>query len=245
MTATADRFASTAPWARRLPLAALTCALLAMLGDLLGREPLLWLFKPLTTIVIIAFASARGGAEPLLRRWLLAGLVLSLGGDIALLWPQQGFLPGLVSFLLAHLAYLRAFTRDTRFAARPLAFALYAAAAGALLALLWPGVPAPLRVPVIVYVVALASMAAQALARAWQHRREPAARGTRIAAIGGALFVASDALIALDRFHTPIPHVLVAILALYWLAQWCIASSLPASTPRAAGANAAAAVEAA
>ena len=57
---------------------------------------------------------------------MLAGLALSLVGDIALLWPQQGFLPGLVAFLLAHACYLVAFTRGVRFAARPLAFVAYA-----------------------------------------------------------------------------------------------------------------------
>ena len=43
------------------------------------------------------------------------GLLLSLLGDIALLWPQQGFLPGLMAFLLAHIAYIVAFTREHRF----------------------------------------------------------------------------------------------------------------------------------
>ena len=62
-------------------------------------------------------------------------LFLSLGGDVALLWPQQGFLPGLVSFLLAHLAYLWAFTQcGVRFAARPLPFVLYGALAALILA---------------------------------------------------------------------------------------------------------------
>jgi uncharacterized membrane protein YhhN len=213
-------------------------AALAIAGDLLHQPLLLWLFKPLTTVLLIAFAWTRGTSEPVLRRWLLAGLVLSLGGDVALLWPQQGFLPGLVSFLLAHLAYLRAFTRDTRFAARPLAFAAYAAVAGALLAVLWTGVPGPMRVPVLVYVAALASMAAQALARWWQHRSSPAAGSMRHAAVGAALFVCSDALIAIDRFHRPLPHALVPILALYWIAQWCIAASLPAGNEAATQAGA-------
>jgi uncharacterized membrane protein YhhN len=219
---------SPVPWAALIAAS----ALLAMVGEPLQQPLLLWLFKPLTTVLLIAFAWTRGQAEPALRRWLLAGLVLSLGGDVALLWPEQGFLPGLVSFLLAHLAYLRAFTRDTRLAARPAAFALYAVAAGGLLAVLWPGVPVPMRVPVLVYVAALACMAAQALARWLQHRTSPGAPWQRSAAIGAALFVCSDALIAFDRFHTPLPHALVPILALYWVAQWCIAASLPAGAPQ-------------
>ncbi|MEQ1871996.1 MAG: lysoplasmalogenase family protein, partial [Vicinamibacterales bacterium] len=49
-----------------------------------------------------------------------------LAADVALLWPTQGFLPGLVSFLFAHLAYLVAFTRHQRFGAWWPAFAAYA-----------------------------------------------------------------------------------------------------------------------
>jgi uncharacterized membrane protein YhhN len=220
--------AAAAPAPSRAGLWAIAAsALLAILGDVLDVPLLLWIFKPLTTVLIIAWAWRRGPSP--LRAALLAGLVLSLGGDVALLWPAQGFVPGLVCFLLAHLAYIVAFTRDARLAGRPVPFAAYALVAGAILAVLWPGVPVPLRAPVLVYVVCLAGMAAQAASRALQRAGEP---GTRIAAIGGALFVASDGLIAVDRFHTPLPHGLVAILLLYWMAQVCIAMALPARGAR-------------
>jgi uncharacterized membrane protein YhhN len=150
---------------------------------------------------------------------VLAGLVLSLAGDVALLWPTRGFLPGLIAFLLAHAAYLVAFTRRTRLAARWLPFAIYAAVAGAILAVLWPGVPAALRIPVAVYVVFLSAMAAQA-----------SLAGGRVLALGGALFVASDALLATNKFHTPLPWAPLWILATYWSAQWCIASDAPRAT---------------
>lgn len=174
----------------------------------------LFVFKPLTTLLIIAFAWSRGADAPARRRWVRAGLLLSLAGDVALLWPVQGFLPGLVAFLLAHLAYIVAFTRGVRFAARPLAFAAYAVVAGAILWALWPGVPAALRVPVLAYVVCLATMAAQA-----------AAVG-RVAALGGALFVVSDALLATHKFAAPLPLSALWILATYWAAQTLIAMSL-------------------
>jgi uncharacterized membrane protein YhhN len=183
-------------------------------------------FKPLATLGVIAYAWPRGRDMPALRRWLLAGLVLSLVGDVALLWPQQGFLPGLVSFLLAHLAYLSGFTRVRRLAASPVPFVAYAVA-GAILWQLWPGVPVGLQTPVAVYVVALAAMAAQA-AVLW---RGGAPRGA-VLAVGGALFVASDALLATNRFAGPLPLSALWILVTYWSAQWCIASFLsPSSSP--------------
>jgi len=65
-----------------------------------------------------------------------------------------------VCFLLAHLAYLRAFTRVQPLLARRGPFAAYAVVAAAVLALLWPGIPTGLRGPVVAYVLCLAAMAA-------------------------------------------------------------------------------------
>ena len=183
--------------------------------------------KPLTTLLVIAHAWQRGHPGELRRTALLGGLGLSLLGDVALLWPQQGFLPGLVAFLLAHLVYLWAFTRGVRLAAWVPAFVGYAVLAAAVLAVLWPGVPGPLRAPVVAYVLCLAAMAAQT-ACWWRARRGtvdgPLALG---AALGGLLFLMSDALLATNRFHTPLPLSALWILATYWAAQWLIASSLP------------------
>jgi len=110
-----------------------------------------------------------------------------------------------------------------RFAARWLPFAAYAAVAAGLLSQLWPGVPGALRLPVLAYVACLATMAAQAAV--WW-RSTPADKHARIAAVGGALFVASDAFLAFNKFNAPTPLSALWILVTYWLAQWCIASAL-------------------
>jgi uncharacterized membrane protein YhhN len=208
---------------RWLAAALVACAALAIASApwALAQPALNFVFKPLATLVVIVHALQRGHDAPTVRRWVLAGLVLSLCGDVALLWPGEGFLPGLVSFLLAHLAYLVAFTRVQRLAAWPPAFLAYAGVAAIILGLLWPGVPAPLRAPVLAYVVCLAAMAAQA-AVLW---RRGAARGA-VLALGGALFLASDALLAANKFAGPLPLASLWILASYWSAQWCIASWL-------------------
>jgi len=208
---------------RGLFVALLACATLAIVSApwALAMPVLNFVFKPLATLIVIAHAWGRGHHTPLVRRWVLAGLVLSLAGDVALLWPKEGFLPGLVSFLLAHGAYLVAFTRVQRLAAWPPAFVVYAGVAGAVLWLLWPAVPAALQVPVLAYVVFLAAMAAQA-AVLW---RRGSARGGLLA-LGGALFMASDALLATNKFAGPLPLASLWILGTYWSAQWCIASWL-------------------
>jgi uncharacterized membrane protein YhhN len=225
---------SPMPPASWLAVATVGTASLAVLSAPWGLDlpALNYIFKPLTTLLILAFAWPRGAGQPQARRWVLTGMLLSLCGDVALLWPQQGFLPGLVSFLLAHLAYLRAFTRGSglRLAARPLPFVFYAVLAAAILTRLWPGVPAPLRGPVLAYVLCLAAMAAQAAVVGWTARGAPGTPDQRaraaVLAVGGALFLSSDALLASDRFAAPLPWASLWILGTYWAAQGCIANWL-------------------
>ncbi len=214
------------PRRRWLAAGLCTCAAIAIASApwALALPALNFVFKPLATLCVIGYAAGRGVADGMgatSRRWVLTGLWLSLAGDVALLWPTAGFLPGLVSFLLAHLAYLVAFTRQQRLGAWWPAFAGYALVAGLILWRLWPGVPAALQAPVIAYVLCLAAMAAQA-AVLWR-RGEP--RGA-VLAVGGALFVASDALLATNKFAGPLPLASLWILSSYWAAQWCIASWL-------------------
>lgn len=212
-----------------LPAATVASAALAIAAAPwgLGQPLLLFVFKPLTTILILVHALLRGSDTPEIRRWVVVGLVLSLVGDIALLWPYQGFLPGLAAFLIAHLCYLRAFTRRHRLAAPIQPFVVYLLVASLILGLMWTELPVTLRWPVLAYVVCLVAMAAQA-AVIW---RTGQARGD-VLALGGALFVVSDTLLAINRFIAPMPLASLAILGTYWAAQWCIASWL---SPRAPG----------
>ena len=195
-------------------------------GASIGALPGEWLFvfKPLTTLLIIAFAWPRGASRPKQQRFVRIGLVLSLLGDVALLWPKEGFLPGLIAFLLAHLAYIAAFCVPVRLAARPLVFVAYGAIAVLILSQLWGGVPGALRAPVVAYVLCLATMASQA--GVWW--RSAGSVLARHAALGGLLFMVSDTLLAINKFAVPVPLSSLWILAAYWLAQWCIAGSLHA-----------------
>ena len=228
------RLNALAPW---LPALTVASAMLAIANGTwaLDHRALLFVFKPLTTLFIIAHAWRRGTDAPAARRYLLAGLWFSLIGDVALLWPRQGFVPGLVAFLIAHVLYIVAFTREHRFAAQPAALAAYALMAGTILAFLWDHIPPSLRIPVAGYVLALTAMAAQTavlglLAQGDEVRR---ARGLML---GGALFMASDTVLAVNRFALPVPAAGLWILATYWGAQWLIASWLNPARPVSAAA---------
>ena len=210
----------------------LLAAILAIVGAFLHGDGrwLHWLAKPATTLLIAAIAwQARPAASPSYRRAVLAGMLLSCVGDIALMLPVDAFVPGLVAFLLAHVCYIVAFRAGLRAGAGLwAAFVLLGAFATLNVLCLWPHLPAPMRIPVLAYVVVLASMAVLALARAWA-RPQPAAPescSARWAAIGAVLFVASDSLLAWDRFAGGLPLASLLVLSTYYAAQYAIARSV-------------------
>jgi uncharacterized membrane protein YhhN len=208
----------------------LLAAVAAIVGASLDGDGrwLHWIAKPLTTLLIAALAW-RAGGDAGYRRAILAGMVLSCMGDIALMLPFDAFVPGLVAFLLAHLCYIVAFRAGFR-AGRGLglAAALLAVFAGGNLVGLWPLLPGELRIPVVAYVAVLALMATLALARAWTPgaRLDPAQPGPRFAAVGAMLFVISDCTLAWDRFGGGLPAASFIVLTTNYLAQYCIARSI-------------------
>jgi uncharacterized membrane protein YhhN len=206
---------------RALLVMAIASAAIHLYADYRGPKWLVYVAKPLTTALLIGVAMSGRGADPRYRWAILVGLAFSLAGDVFLMLPGDRFVAGLASFLAAHIAYLIAFSLGVGFGSRPLLLLPYAIAAGAVMWILWPRL-GKLRVPVTVYVVALVAMAWQATTRAAIVNTEPAFA----AAVGGALFVVSDATLAINRFRAPFRAAQVLVMSTYVLAQALIALSV-------------------
>lgn len=141
--------------------------------------------KPmLMPTLLLAFLAAVPALRALAVWLTAAGITLSWLGDILL----YNFVVGLIFFLVAHLAYIPVFM--VTFPERRMRWwsLAYVAVFGALVWVLAPHL-GDLLVPVIVYGVVLCAMAAVASKGNWQ------------TALGGALFLASDSILALNRFH--------------------------------------------
>jgi len=195
-------------------------AALATAGAALALPWLHHVFKPLALSIAVFVAARRAWQRPggatRFDILLVAGLVASLAGDVLLMGPASLFVPGLVCFLLAHLAYIGVFRIGVGLFPRPVALAATLAIGVAMYAFLWQGgLPAALRIPVALYVAVIACMAAQALGRAFVRR--DAASGW--VAAGACCFMLSDALLATDRFVTPLPLAPLWVLATYYVAQ--------------------------
>lgn len=218
---------SEAPATRGLAAATLLAACAAIAGALLAAHSpdgrwLHWIAKPLATALVFALAwRARPAVSARYRHFVLAGIACSLAGDVLLMLPGDLFVPGLVAFLLGHACFIAALLGDSRFAVPVWPLLACLAYGIANLVALWGAIAAPLRVPVIVYVAVLCSMAGQALARAL--RGEAPAR---LAARGALLFMLSDSVLAWDRFRGPLPLASLWVLATYYLALWWIARSV-------------------
>jgi uncharacterized membrane protein YhhN len=214
------------PWLL-LPLISLSAAL-TIYGEVTGRRRLVYLFKPLTTALIILLAFQLP-ADPAgrYRIAILVGLFLSLGGDIFLMLPSDRFIAGVAAFLAAHLAYLTAFTSIVPFAASPVAFAVIAGIVVAILLALWRSLPARMRAPLVIYAVVLGAMAAQAISQAIALGSAAAAAG----AVGAVLFLASDSVLVTNRFARPFRFAPLVVLGTYYAAQVLIASSVVVTAP--------------
>jgi uncharacterized membrane protein YhhN len=191
-----------------------------------------YLFKPLTTTLILVGAVVATRRHPGdtaaagYGRLVCAGLLCSLAGDVLLMLPRDRFVAGLGAFLLAHLCYIVAFARPGGLRATWRVGTPYALLFAALLGLLLPHTGG-LRVPAALYAAALVGMAWQAAER-WRTVR---GNGPAAAAAGGALFVASDALLAADRFVAPFGAAALVIMGTYVAAQWLIAASIAPVDP--------------
>lgn len=210
-----------------LTVAAAVSALLAIAADWEERRHrAFFVLKPLTTVLIIAVAYARGH-EGDYALWVLAALSLSLAGDVFLMFgdgarnSDKAFIAGLASFLLAHVAFVFAFAQDLRSPDLPGWLAAVVFYAIAMLFVLLPRAGA-LKLPVLVYCLALAAMVFAAAAR---HATFGDAHSL-LAVLGALLFMVSDSLLGARRFIARFRAAQALILSTYWGAIGLIAWSV-------------------
>jgi len=171
-----------------------------------------YLAKPLAMVALVGVALSLHAEVPGRRPWIVAALLLSLLGDVFLMLPRDAFVPGLASFLLAHVAYIVAFRVDGgsvgALGVSAVVVAVVAVAAGRkVIAGVRASDPA-VTVPVVVYIAVIAAMVACALAT-----------GNILFGVGAVLFMVSDSLIAWNRFVRPLSWAPLAIIVTYHLAQ--------------------------
>ncbi|MEU0131135.1 lysoplasmalogenase [Streptomyces sp. NPDC006289] len=189
---------------RPLLVAFLSVSLVHLAGLLAGVDAAHVATKPLLMLLLTGYAAARGGP-----RLLTAALLCGWAGDV-LLMPdaEPAFLAGMAFFAAGHVCYLLLFGRAPL---RPVTGVVYGAVLVGFVVLLWPGLPSGLRIPLTGYSLLLTAMA-------WRS----GVLG-RYAALGGALFLLSDALIATGIADwPPLPAHDFWIMLTYIAAQYLL-----------------------
>lgn len=176
-----------------------------------------YVFKPAALLFLLLSATAAPDGPG--KSWVIAALALSLIGDVALMLPADLFIAGLGSFLLAHLAFIIGFASiayhpRTVLIAIPLLVMVGVGVARPVFRALRQG-DRPLMLPVGIYIAAIIAMAATAI-------------GTHdiLLGMGALLFMASDSLIAHDRFVRSRTWQSLTIIATYHLAQMAFVASV-------------------
>ena len=184
------------------------------------NQRLEWVCKPATLAALTGAAIACSPDDPQVKAAFVVGLALSLAGDVFLMLPSDRFLQGLISFFLAHVAYVVGFALD---GPEPLLLVvgLVVVAVGVafigrpLVQRVRAGDQAEMAVPVMAYmgVISLMVVFAFGTGNPW--------------GIAGALsFYASDATLGWNRFVAPVKNGHLAVMVTYHLAQALLVVSL-------------------
>lgn len=182
--------------------------------------------KPAVIMLLLGVALTVTTTSELARGFVVAALICSLIGDVALLRSGVAafFAIGLAAFLVAHLGYVGAMILDVEAAPVGVPLALAATAIVAvgfwqlgrrILAAVRQGSRPELTMPVAAYIVVISLM----VTAAW-------ATGRPAAIVGSLAFYASDSLLGWDRFVAPVPHRGLLVMSAYHVGQALLVLSL-------------------
>ena len=196
-----------------LSLVVLFSAILAIVFKQKANTTLYSIFKPLTTLLIISIAALIFyETSNTYSSIVIVALIFSLIGDIFLITDKY-FLPGLASFLIAHICFIVGFISlyGFNFNLAPILPLL----------LIGGGYYKYLRkdlkeysIPVLVYITVILIMN-------WQAINLIISSGNQIfyvLAIAAILFSFSDAILAYNKFKKPFKSAEPIILSTYWIA---------------------------
>lgn len=176
------------------------------------RRAVEFVCKPLVMVGLIAVAVAADPSSDAARFLLILGLLASMTGDVVLMLPSDRFVPGLASFLVAHLLYICALLAlgvDLRgVASGAFVMAIVLLVIGRRVVDGARSHDRAVAAPVTAYMVVLAAMVAIAVGT-----------GRPIAVLGAAAFAFSDTILGWTRFVHDLPNGRVIVMVTYHLGQ--------------------------
>jgi uncharacterized membrane protein YhhN len=186
-----------------------------------------FLAKPGVMLALLGWLLIAGGWQGQMF-WFALGLLFSLAGDVFLMLPQERFITGLASFLLAHLAYVIGLNA----APPPLTLAALAVAllVGITAFKVYPYLAAgleaqgtgELKAPVLAYTTVISLMLFSALLTLVRPDGEWQPLPSLLVSAGALLFFISDLLLGWNKCVAPLPNVRIKVMVAYHLGQFGI-----------------------
>lgn len=178
--------------------------------------------KPFLMITLLLHFWSLSRGFPTWRYYVAAALLFSCAGDTFLI-SSRWFVPGLVSFLIAHLFYIIVYHQTGASTGELRLFDVLKFVAYGLLLVgfIFQGLGGML-IPVLLYAVVLLLMGV------WAHKRRGATNAVSftLVATGAVLFALSDGMIAINKFAVAIPYERLLIMSVYITAQYLIVQGL-------------------
>ena len=199
-------------------------SLIYLIIILLGRQDIAWFLKPflLSFLVLAVYLHERFSSKKI----LLTALTLSWIGDIILLFADKGelyFIGGLIAFLFSHIFYIVLFNKQLKIYLKKskiiywIGITIIIIYLIGMMVLLMPNL-GNLLLPVFVYAMTISIMLLFAL-KGFMNWHKPA---NSYILIGAIIFVASDSILAFDKFYAPIQYSSFFIMITYLTAQYLI-----------------------
>ena len=177
----------------------------------------------LMPILAIYFLSETRDSVSDLKLWILLALFFSWVGDVLLMFEQNNevfFLMGLVAFLAAQIAYIvffHAMRMRENIRGNVLLLLLVVVYYSVLISVLSPHLGS-MKLPVRIYGVVLSFMLMLAMHTMLGRTR----KAGRWLMAGAVLFVASDSLLAVNKFLLPLDYASLVVMVTYGLGQLLI-----------------------
>ncbi len=201
---------------------ALICASLEVIAVSKNLQRLEYFAKPAVMICLFLWLYSSTGLQgnPF---WFGLGILFSLVGDVLLISADKTFLLGLIAFLLAHICYVTGFREEiVTVTAWSLILAVFIAInVGRLLRRIVGAMRAKgqnrLVIPVIAYGTVISVMLYAAMSTIYNPTWKTNA--SFFVSLGAFLFCASDAILAWNKFVSPIKNGRAWNISLYYLGQ--------------------------
>ena len=191
-------------------------------GRIETLQSLHYITKPAIVIsLIFLFVKASKSLSKPIKRLTLLALVFSLLGDVLLMFvatSEHFFMLGLVAFLTAHVMYVLLFLKHRNTKNSPFGFiAVLLIYAACLFYFLKAGL-GNMLIPVVVYMIVILAMATTAYLR----KHKVTMRSYGLVFLGALFFMASDSILALNKFYQPVLWSNISIMVTYAIAQYLL-----------------------